>query len=256
MDLNENLTFREMINSPIHINAELEVVLVKKGSVKVLMGKEEFSLNENQITVIPPYRLHGFEPSEDVDATVFMFPSSLAPEFFSMCKNREFSNKICTLKSSVAEYIKRAVDEYEKSESRFYEKSILYTLLAEFTTDNSFTQMSFDVSNVSRIVEYIYANIQNEISLKMLSAEFSVNETKLNEMILKYTGLGFKDFTDSMRIGIAIGLLRRKEFNITEVAYESGFETTRTFNRIFLKFMGCTPSEYKNKSLKKKEDVK
>jgi len=247
MDLNEKLTFRTMINSPIHINAELEVVLVKKGSVNVLIGKEEFSLNENQITVIPPYRLHGFEPSEDVDATVFMFPNSLAPEFFAMCKNREFSNKICTLKSSVMEYIKMAVNEYKKSGSRFYEKSILYALLAEFTNGNSFAQMSFDVSNVSRIVEYIYANIQNEISLKMISTEFSVNETELNEMILKYTGLGFKDFIDRMRIGIAIGLLKRKEFNITEVAYESGFETTRTFNRIFLKLVGCTPSEYKRK---------
>lgn len=247
MDLNENLTCREMTNSPIHINAELEVVLVKKGTVKVIIGKEEFSLKENQITVIPPYRLHGFETSEDVEAVVFMFPTSLAPEFFTNSKNREFSNRICTLKSPVAEYIKRAVDEYEKSGSRFYEKSILYTLLAEFANGNSFAQMSFDVSNVSRIVEYIFTNIQNEISLKLLSAEFSVNETELNEMILKYTGLGFKDFIDSMRIGIAIGLLKRKEFNITEVAYESGFETTRTFNRIFLKLVGCTPSEYKRK---------
>ena len=87
--------------------------------------------------------------------------------------------------------------------------------------------------------------MQKGISLKSVASEFSVSEADLNESILKYTGFGFKDFFDNMRIGRAINLLHYEELNITEIAYESGFETPRTFNRTFLRIMGCNPSQYR-----------
>lgn len=245
--LNEKLFLNPMINCPLHINPELEVVLVKEGSITVLLGKNEFQIGENQITVIPPYRIHGFKPSEETDALVYMFPNSMTSDFFLLCKNKEFSQRTYTLDETTFHYAESTTEKYRDTLGSFYEKSLLYLFLSEFTNGNSFTQMSFDSSNTSRIIEYIYENVQSEISLKSIASEFSVSETELNESILKYTGCGFKDFLDNMRIGRAINLLHYEGLNITEIAYESGFETPRTFNRTFLKLVGCSPSQYRKR---------
>ncbi len=163
---NEKLILNPMINCPLHINAELEVVLVKKGSITVLLGKEEFELGENQITVIPPYRMHGFSSTENTDALVYMFPNYVAADFFSLCKNKEFTRHTYTLEKPVLDYVERATDKYRENLSPFYEKSLLYLFLSEFTNANLFTQMSFDLSNASRIIEYISVSVQKEVDVK------------------------------------------------------------------------------------------
>lgn len=250
MVLNKGLILNNMGNCPIHINSELEVVLVKSGSVRVSLGNSSFALGQNQMTVIPPYRLHGFEVLEDADAIVYLFPHAMASDFFSLCRNKEMTNHIFSPDAPTLEYIKSATQRLSEKQSIFLEKSILYTFLAGFTKDNSFTEMNFDTSNANRIIEYIYTNINGDITAKTVADEFAVTEPQLNEMFSAYIGLGFKDFINHMRINNAMELLRDKKFNITEIAYQSGFETLRTFNRIFLRVAGCTPSEYR-KQLKK-----
>lgn len=246
----KGLILNNMANCFIHINPELEVVLVKSGSVRVSLGNSSFDLGENQMTVIPPYRLHGFEASGDVDAVVYLFPHAMASDFFNLCRNKEMKNYIFSPDTPTLEYIKSATKKLADERSAFLEKSILYTFLAGFTKDNTFTQMNFDTSNANRIIEYIYSNINSDITAKAVAGDFAITETQLNEMLSSYIGLSFKDFLNHIRINNAMELLRSKEFNITEIAYKSGFETLRTFNRIFLRVAGCTPSEYR-KQLKK-----
>ena len=236
-----------MTTSPLHINPELEIVFVRKGKIRVLLGKNGFDQHPGQFCIIPAYRLHGFEPSEDCDAFVFLFPISSATDFFNFCHNKDVTNHIFTPDEVTLKYILSATEALYERANSFLEKSILYTLLANFTENNTFTTMSFDSSNVNRIIEYIFLNIKENLSLKSVSTEFAITENQLSEMLSGYTGLSFKEFLTNMRVNNAMELLHKKDFNITEVAYESGFETTRTFNRAFMKIVGCTPTEYRKR---------
>ena len=173
----------------------------------------------------------------------------MAADFFKLCKNKDIKNSVYFLNKTVFSYVEETTSKIIQSPNPFLEKSLLYALLSEFTINNSFTQMSFDASNANRIIEYIYSNIKSEISAKSVASEFAVSETKLNEMLTDYLGMGFREFIDSLRIKRATELLSKKDLNITEISYESGFETLRTFNRVFLRLTGCTPSQYR-KNLK------
>ena len=241
----EELFLRPMETCSIHINAELEAVFVKKGRVRVYTGNGSFDILENQITVIPPYRLHGFEKYENTESKVYMFSNQSASEFFALCKNKEIKNRTVTLDVDIVRYVESTTDKFLKNVSPFYEKSLLYAFLSEFTRDNSFTQMSFDAFNVNRIIEHIYLNSTGELTAKSVAEDFAISESALNEMLVNYIGFGFKEFLDVLRIETAVGLLHKKENNISQIAYESGFDTLRTFNRVFLRVTGCTPSQYR-----------
>ena len=249
MITDKNLFLRPMTECYLHINPELEVVFVKDGSVSVNVGSDEFTVSANEFTIIPPYRIHGFKPSENTDAIVYMFTNSMASEFYSLCKNKEATTPVFLLDKVTINYIILATEKYLSESGLYYAKSILNTFLAEFTRDNSFVQMSFDASNLNRIVEYIYFNVSGDITLRDISTEFNIKENQFNKLLMGYTGLGFKEFVNAIRIEKAIVLLNRIDMNITEIAFEIGYENIRTFNRAFLKMTGLSPSQYRKKLL-------
>lgn len=53
-------------------------------------------------------------------------------------------------------------------------------------------------------------------------------------------------FINNLRVGYACELLKRVN-GITEVAFQSGFSSIRTFNRVFSKCIGMTPGEFAKK---------
>lgn len=51
-----------------------------------------------------------------------------------------------------------------------------------------------------------------------------------------------------MRVKRAIQLLDSGNYNISQVAYMSGFSSPQYFSRVFKELKNCTPSEYKTKA--------
>ena len=55
----------------------------------------------------------------------------------------------------------------------------------------------------------------------------------------------FNELLNMYRIETAIQLLDESDKKIVDVAYESGFQSVRTFNDCFKKHLGISPSEYR-----------
>ena len=59
------------------------------------------------------------------------------------------------------------------------------------------------------------------------------------------------ELVKDMRIKRAIQLLETGNYNISQIAYMSGFSSSQYFSRVFKELKNCTPSEYKIKNLNK-----
>lgn len=90
------------------------------------------------------------------------------------------------------------------------------------------------------------------LSLKELSESLHVHPSYLSREFSKYfDDLSFGDYIRKMRIEKAIVLLSDQKNTLAEIAYLTGFSDQSHFNRIFKKYVGKNPSEYR-KSLPKK----
>ncbi len=58
-------------------------------------------------------------------------------------------------------------------------------------------------------------------------------------------GIKFVDYVNSMRVSEACRYLRRTQMDIAEIGALVGFNTQRTFNRVFLKQMKVSPTDYR-----------
>lgn len=87
------------------------------------------------------------------------------------------------------------------------------------------------------------------LSLPQLASELGITSHQLSQIINENHQLNFFDFINRFRVEEVKKKLGQKENNhlsLLGIAFESGFNSKSAFNRMFKKFTGQTPSQYKN----------
>ncbi len=89
-----------------------------------------------------------------------------------------------------------------------------------------------------------------EISIKDFSDATGISSHTISQVLNTCLQQNFYDFINSYRIKVSRQLLsqtEKGEKTVTEILFESGFNSKSTFNSAFKKHTGMTPSEYKER---------
>jgi len=89
-----------------------------------------------------------------------------------------------------------------------------------------------------------------ELTLQDLANRLQYSSHQVSQAINEGLKKNFYDVINSYRVEEAKRLLidpKNKNFTILSVAFEAGFNSKTTFNTVFKKFTGLTPSEFKQK---------
>lgn len=92
---------------------------------------------------------------------------------------------------------------------------------------------------------------QNDLKLETLAEKLNTNKHFVSQVINEIHKVNFFEYVNLKRIEEAKQLLRsrsKKDLNIIEVAYEVGFNNKGTFNSVFKKITGLTPTEFRRQS--------
>lgn len=98
---------------------------------------------------------------------------------------------------------------------------------------------------ISDIAGYIRQHYQSEICLSDLAARFAVSPYYLSRLFKSTTGFSFLDYLHAIRVRQAQMLLRESGRKVTDVASEVGFDDLSYFAKVFRKYSGCTPLQYR-----------
>lgn len=95
------------------------------------------------------------------------------------------------------------------------------------------------------VVEYIYRNHTEELSLRSVSEYFQMSPKKLNHVLSYQVGMTFNDFLNFVRVNHASELLLETDKSILTIALEVGYRTEKTLSRNFLQIRGMTGREFR-----------
>lgn len=91
--------------------------------------------------------------------------------------------------------------------------------------------------------------LDSELTLSSLAQKLNISRGKLSELINEGTGNNFYDFVNYYRVEEVKRLMAdpsKKNYNLLGIAMDAGFKSKSTFNLIFKRVTGLTPTEYKN----------
>ena len=73
-----------------------------------------------------------------------------------------------------------------------------------------------------------------------------VSKNYFSKLFKETTGINFSDFVQKLRIDGACNLLKTTDMNVTDIAYEVGFNDIKFFYEVFKKITSKTPGQYRN----------
>ncbi|MCU0822781.1 MAG: AraC family transcriptional regulator, partial [Spirochaetes bacterium] len=126
---------------------------------------------------------------------------------------------------------------------RQLELDLLYDKLKENAGGITITEASEE--KLKMVIAFIDDNFTSDISREGLAAAVDLNPSYMSTLFKSYKGMTINNYINQLRIQNAIGQLELKNSRIIDIAFSVGFENIVSFNRVFKKITGKTPSEYK-----------
>ena len=101
---------------------------------------------------------------------------------------------------------------------------------------------------VKKALEFIREHYEAPISLQDAADAAEVNPAYLSYLFKQEMKIGFSNYVQELRIDCAKKLLSETNCKVKDVALRSGFGDYHYFSKIFKKFTGLSPAEYRKES--------
>jgi AraC-like DNA-binding protein len=99
---------------------------------------------------------------------------------------------------------------------------------------------------MNQVYELMERHLQdNDLNVTTISSDLLISASKFNYKLKELTGESPGSFFRKFKLNRAARLLREGKYNVSEVAYMTGFGTVSYFSVAFKKQFGVSPSEYK-----------
>jgi AraC-like DNA-binding protein len=240
--------------TPWHHHPEFELVLIEKGKGRRLIGDHVAPFEKNDLIFLGPYLVTQNESfviqflDSFLKGTLFEIPENIGLKEFLNKSTRgiEFHGKAKTQIISILHKMHDLNDT-----KRFYSLLNIFEIMGstdEFklmTTPNSMNNFSSKENKpMQKARQFILQNFQKKIQTTDLLGISHKSYASFYSAFKKAFQMPFKDYLVNVRVGYACKWLSEGSMDISEIAYESGFENMSNFNRQFKKIKGVTPSQF------------
>ena len=103
---------------------------------------------------------------------------------------------------------------------------------------------------IYQTVSYISANFKKKFSLEEMAKDLGVSKYVLSRLFSKTFHRNFNQYLNDARLNYACQRLENTSDSITNICLYSGFESQRTFNRVFKERYKISPSDYRSSCVK------
>ena len=243
---------RRAKHQPPHLHQTLELVYVMKGSLELGVGLELFHMEEGDIgLVFPDVNHHCQVFSEQYSEVLYInIPTRTLGTYEELLKRKapvypvikygelpsEIYPAIQSMKGSVPKNI-------------WIVQAYLQVIFVRCIPLLTLTEKSQVGSNdlIYQTVSYISANFRKSFLLEDMAKDLGVSKYVLSRVFSKTFHRNFNQYLNDARLGYAKQRLENTNDPTTNICLDSGFESQRTFNRVFKEKYMVSPSEYRRK---------
>lgn len=253
---------------PPHWHEAIEIVYSLEDNLNVGVNNEIYTLNSKDILLISGGDVHYFvqQPTK-VKRIILFIETSYFEIFTSTMKNKRFTrlmtpysditkaSKGHNLHSALETNILEIYSEYCTLSpgyklaltARLSDILVLimrYAPVEVYSTYKKSRQLS-RLERLNQVFDFVDKNFDRNISLQEIAAIANYSPYHFTRFFKETTGMTFNQYISNYRVAKASEALVLTDELITDVAYRAGFESIKTFNRVFKQIKGVSPSAFR-----------
>ncbi len=270
-DSSINTVYRENCPAcfPTHWHKYVELIAIPEDAGEIGYGvitinQQRFEMHAGDIILIWPGELHEIIENRESSMIALQFSITVFNEMkdfvrylslYKSCHFLSFQN-VTSLNQSMFFSLKQ-IFRLSREESRFRNVEMLICLYEMFillgndlgekleTVENTDPSKEKTIDKIQKVCQYIQDNSDSDISLETAAKAIGFSPCYLSRSFKKATTYSFVEYLMMQRVKHMQMLLSDGKLSITDAAYQAGFRSISTLNRVFKQYSGCSPSEYK-----------
>lgn len=236
-----------------YFDSRIHIIYVLFGEVSIKNQSNQLTLGKDDFFILS--KTDKFECQVKNNSKVFYFTLDyfaknandsyvLAFKGDSINKPRAMDNDLVyQLRQLLLMKILKDKSDYSKIYKQYFS---LITLLEDYYQVKLRSNQQKNIrGQIEDLKFYIDNNFEKDIRLSDLAEQLYVTEQYLSRVFKEQNGLGVSEYLIRRRLAKVRQLLLESDDSITDIAYLAGFSNINSFNRIFKKYQGMTPSEYR-----------
>jgi|GEM_PF-1708201 AraC-type DNA-binding domain-containing proteins len=223
-----------------------------KDAGRIVVNNKEFILNPGCAFLIAPHQIHWFNPEETKNLELLFITSE--------CENAELLSALNNINIQIdktsRQHLVRLLksytsgspyDDFRNSEIHLFASLLLNSLLrtASATLPKSARDLTEEIPLIDHINQTINQRMTANLSHATLAASLHCSVGHLRKRFRSTYGISLGDYITTLRLQRAKTLLLQSRLLVKEIAFECGFVSNSSFNRFFLRTLGCTPLDYR-----------
>ncbi len=264
----------DAMSFPPHWHEEIEIIYVKSGSCKMGLNNAQFDLEIGDILLIGSGDVHYFLPRLGDSKKIFIqFGLSIFNDFSTVRNDRRFITPLFSkthqlskkdqetasenhlIHRKLEEQILKIIDESNNKQDGYQLvlKARLFDIVAillrnipqrEYSLKEK-SKQNEQLERLKNVFEYVEKHYTDDISLDRVADIANYSVYYFARFFKEATGMTFGQYLDHFKIRKAEWLLiNARGKSITEISFEAGFNSIKTFYRVFKKIKGCSPKEF------------
>ena len=235
-----------------HLHKSYEITFVLEGEIEVTLGGKIFTVTSGQNVLVFPYQLHSYHTKTSSLVLTIVFSGSFVQTFDRIYADKEALPCAFTLSNDTLNFVKAglftATSGNEDSTEiprppLFTVKACLYAVLSEFSCKVNLLDKKRNDVLIYDIISYVEKHFQKDITLKSMASDLGYDYRYLSRVFNETMGVGFKTFVNQYRCDMVKSLISDTTLSLSEIALSSGFQSIRSFNRVFRQITGTSPSD-------------
>jgi AraC-like DNA-binding protein len=255
---------------PFHWHEFIEVIYIRKGRLLAVVEGQTYEVTEGNILVINSGLIHGFlDQSNSNVVSIFQFGLDIFDQFLPELRTGTYkelifgretlvsADKYKNIHKRIEEILLGIRDESHQMTTGFHLaiKIKLYELALLFLREIPDIQQkpkeaerrNYNHKILERVFSFIYENYDDtEITLNQAAGAAALSKFYFVRFFKDQTGQTFHAYLSKLRIKKVEEYLMESDMSITDIAYACGFASLKTFNRLFKKYTGSSPSGYRS----------
>ena len=203
-----------------HLHNALEIVCVTSGALELGVGQELYHMEKGDI------------------AKFADIMQSMAPEY-PIIKAEKVEPEVYRVINAILE-----TEQSDITVAQAYLQIVLARCIGKLNLVEKSNVGSNDL--IYQTVSYISANFKKKFSLEEMAKDLGVSKYVLSRLFSKTFHRNFNQYLNDARLNYACHRLENTSDSITNICLDSGFESQRTFNRVFKERYKISPSDYRS----------
>lgn len=227
-----------------HFHKNYELAFVLEGQTELTVGGHTFFVREGEFSLVLPHELHGYHTPEKSRVWIGVFSADFVESFAGLMAHKRARNPVFTCSTPVLTFLQHQLITQQRQDVLMLQAA-LCAACSEFLRQATLEDSDRDPGFAEQTISFVAEHFTQDVTLQDLAQSFGYEYHYASRQFHKSFPMHFKQFLNLYRTEFAREQLLRTDHSITQIALQSGFQNSRSFNRAFLEQMGVTPSTFR-----------